>query len=153
MERNAGEGEGAVSKATIMTAKIRIVVRGAPVGVAFAVQSGRDGLVAPAKATNSSLTFEVPVDLRADKDGMAALKSAAIQGAGADRFIYVNSGQRAGDRSSCWDRRAKVMLSDVDAKALKQFLNGGGTLAAEIDGKAGDGGPCCARVPAVWRLV
>lgn len=136
-----------------MSAAIRIVVRGAPAGVAFAVQSGRDGLIAPAKAANSSLTFDVPIEVRLAKDGTAALKSAAIQGSGAERFIYVNSGKRAGQHDSCWDRRAKVMLGDIDAKALKQFLKAGGTLTAEIDGAARDGGPCCARVPARWRLA
>lgn len=45
------------------------------------------------------------------------------------------------------------MLGDVDAKRLKTFLKDGGTLVAEIDGKARDGGPCCARVPAQWRLA
>lgn len=135
-----------------MSDGIRIVVRGAPAGVAFAVQSGRDGLIGPAKATSSSRTFAVPVEIRVGKDGMPVLRGAAIQGSGAERFIYVNSGKRAGETASCWDRRAKVMLGDIDAKALKAFLKAGGTLVAEIDGKAGDGGPCCARVPAVWRL-
>lgn len=140
----------------MMDAKLRIIVRNPLPGVSFAVQLGRAELLEPSVRKASSLTFEVPVKVGENKSGVTTLSGPVIQGKADEKFVYVNSGKRAGQPSSCWDRRAKVMLSNVDAKMLKKLRDQGGTLVAEINGMGGDGGPSCARVPILgggWRIA
>jgi hypothetical protein len=134
---------------------LRVVVRNPPAGIAFAMQSGRDGLIAPTSATKAKLTFEAAVKLRAAADGALKLSGPTVQGSGDARFVYINSGQRAGQKDTCWDRRAKVMLTTLSAKQLRAATDKGGVLETEIDGIGKDGGPCCATVPLVggWRVV
>ena len=120
--------------------------------MAFAVQAGKSDLIKAAVAKAAAHAFDLPVEIRTDTSGRLTLTGTAIQGFGANRFIYLNSGKRAGQETSCWDRRAKLMLNDIAAKTLKQFSKMKGILIAEIDRIAADGGPCCSRVPAAWRL-
>jgi hypothetical protein len=135
--------------------RLRIIVRKPPDGVAFAMQLGSDKLLPPVTATKSKLTFEATASLRKTADGVLKLGGPAVQGSGDKRFIYINSGQRAGQRDTCWDRRAKVMLTAIDAKLLRACVAEGGGLETEIDGVGADGGPGCATVPlrGGWRVV
>lgn len=135
--------------------RLRVIVRKPPAGVAFAMQVGRDTLLAPTAATKARLTFETAATLRKATDGALKLGGPVVQGSGDKRFVYINSGQRAGQHNTYWDRRAKVMLTSVDAKLLRACADMGGTLETEIDGVGADGGPCCATVPLVggWRIV
>lgn len=139
-----------------MDVKLRIIVRNPLPGVSFAVQLGRTELLEPSVCKTSALTFEVPVKVGENKSGVTTLSGPVIQGKPGERFVYVNSGKRAGQVSSCWDRRAKIMVSDVDATMLKKLRDHGGTLVAEINGTCGDGGPSCARVPIIgggWHIA
>src|SRR5262249_46337362 len=125
-----------------------------PKGVAFAVQRGRDELLPPSSANASQLTFELSVRV-ADRDGAPNFLGPYAQGPVGERFVYVNSGQRAGEPESCWDRRAKLHLRDVGWPLVRKALKGGGVLEARIEGTAGDGGPACATVPLLgggWQL-
>jgi hypothetical protein len=134
---------------------LRVVLRNPLPGVSFAVQLGRDKLLEPTSCKTSALTFDTSIKVVEGKSG-TTLSGPAIQGRAGEKFVYVNSGKRAGQASSCWDRRAKVMLSDVDANVLKQLRDHGGTLVTEINGTGGDGGPSCARVPILgggWRIT
>jgi Family of unknown function (DUF5990) len=117
------------------------------------MQSGRDALIPPASATKTKLTFEAAATLRTAADGSLRLSGPVVQGSGAERFVYINSGKRAGQHDTLWDRRAKVYLTTVSAKQLRAAK--GGVLETEIDGVAKDGGPCCATVPLLggWRVV
>ncbi|MFM9863248.1 MAG: DUF5990 family protein [Micropepsaceae bacterium] len=133
--------------------RLRVIVRNPPPGVAFAMQSGRDALIAAATATKTKLTFEAAVKVRAAADGSLRLSGPVVQGSGTERFVYINSGKRAGQHDTLWDRRAKVYLTTVNAKQLRAAK--GAALETEIDGVAKDGGPCCATVPLLggWRVV
>lgn len=135
--------------------RLRVVVRKPPDGVAFAMQVGRDALLPPVSATKAKLTFEATANLRKTAGGTLKLGGPAVQGSGDKRFLYINSGQRAGQRDTCWDRRAKVMLTPIDAKLLRACAAKGGVLETEIDGVGADGGPCCATVPLLggWRAT
>lgn len=138
-----------------MDVSLRVIVRNPLPGVTFAVQLGRDTLLEPTVRKTSALTFDTSVKVVEGKSG-PTLSGPAIQGKADEKFVYVNSGKRAGQVSSCWDRRAKLMLSSVDTKMLKQLRDHGGTLVAEINGTGGDGGPSCARVPILgggWRVA
>jgi hypothetical protein len=68
---------------------------------------------------------------------------------GRGRFVYVASGQQAGDAASEWSRRIKIYLNDLPA------AQAGAVLTATIAGRSGDGGPACATVPLLsgWRTA
>lgn len=69
------------------------------------------------------------------------------------RFVYVAVGQRAGDTTSCWDRRMKVDIHDIPPGVLDQAIRGG-RLEATLSGTGADGSPSCATVPVeAWRVV
>jgi len=70
--------------------------------------------------------------------------------------VYINTGVRAGQPDSCWDRRAKVPLGGITSDLIAAALAGDVALEARIEGTARDGGPACATVPLLgdgWRLV
>ena len=72
------------------------------------------------------------------------------------RFSYLAAGRRAGDTTSCWDRRAKVALAGITPAVLAAWrATPGAVLEARIAGTARDGGPACATVPLLgggWQV-
>ena len=129
---------------------LRVVVEHPPAGVAFRVQRGKDELLAPSKTTKDALTFDFSV--RVTTDPLNFLGEYA-QGPKDQRFIYVNSGQRAGQADSTWDRRAKLSLMEISSALVKHTLaDKKKVLEARIDGVGRDGGPVCASVPVTWRI-
>src|SRR5688572_27975838 len=140
-----------------MELPLRIIVVNPPPGVTFAVQSGRKDLVPPARTTSKELGFELSVRLGTPRDGKPNLLGAVAQGTPAERFIYVNSGTLAGQKESCWTRRAKVFLTSIKQSEIDEVLsNPKLVLEARFAGTGPDGGPSCAKVPLVdgaWKVV
>jgi alanine dehydrogenase len=137
---------------------LRIVVVRPPPGVVIRVQRGRDELLEPSRASADALAFDFAVRVGATRaDGKANLLGPYAQGRPHARFVYVSSGTLAGQADSCWTRRAKVTLADIDAGRVEQALRTpGAVLQACIQGTGRDGGPACAAVPLLdggWRLV
>ena len=103
------------------------------------VQRGRYGLLPPTHSARDAVSFEF------------------AQGPADSRFVYVNSGTRAGQFDSCRDRRAKVALPGITAAQAGQVLADDGLiLEARIFGKTRDGGPMCASVPLLgggWTVI
>ena len=130
---------------TDMPVTLRLRIVRPPPGVRWAVQLGRDALLPPSHIAHDELVFEVPLTLGPNLRGTVQLRGAAIQGPPAARFVYVNSGKRAAEPWSCWDRRAKVSLATIDIVAL-QKTTGPAVLDGAIHGTARDGGPACASV-------
>jgi hypothetical protein len=64
------------------------------------------------------------------------------------RLIYIAVGDRAGDFSSLWDRRAKIDIHDLPAELLEKAL-AGGVVETYLPGSAKDGGPTCATASAL----
>ncbi|MDB4948450.1 MAG: hypothetical protein JWM27_1099 [Gemmatimonadetes bacterium] len=128
---------------------LRITVLGPPPGVAFAVQRGRDELLPPTRTTAAEVSFDFTVRVApSSTDGAPNFLGPFAQGTPADRFVYVNSGQRAGDRNSPCDRRAKVRLAGITWEAIDRVAaEPGSVLEARIVGTARDGGPVCASTP------
>jgi uncharacterized protein DUF5990 len=137
---------------------LRITVVHPPRDVAIQVQRGRDGLLPATRVTSDALSFDMNVRLGDPKPG-AGLRFLGefAQGPPSERFVYVNSGKRAGEKDSCWDRRAKVSLTTITAAQVKAVSDKpGARLEARIAGTARDGGPMCATVPLLdggWRIV
>jgi uncharacterized protein DUF5990 len=137
---------------------LRIAVVRPPPGVAWAVQSGRDELIAPSERTEALIAFDLTVRVGAPRPGgRPNLLGRVTQGPPSDRFVYVNAGKRAGQSESCWDRRAKVPLGGITRQLIDSLQQQpGARLEARISGTAGDGGPACATVPLLddgWRIV
>ena len=137
---------------------LRIVVVDPPAGVTWALQIGRSALEGPSSATRIQICFTTAVRVASSSTSRTVrLLGPAVQGPPDRRFLYLNSGIRAGQTGSCWERRAKVPLrgitwSMIRAATAKQD----GELEARVAGTASDGGPACASVPllgAGWRVA
>lgn len=138
-----------------MEIPFRIVVVDPPPGVTFRVQRGRSDLAAPSSQSATSITFDFTLRVEHDAEGGLRLLGPFAQGPPKARFIYVNSGKRAGQAQSCWDRRAKVSLMSITPSLLHQAAASNAVVEAQIAGTGRDGGPACATVPLMsgWRLV
>lgn len=136
---------------------LRVTVVRPPPGVALQVQRGRSELLPPTNVDGDTVTFEFVVRVRdSQADGPPRILGDFAQGPPKGRFIYVNSGKRAGQADSCWDRRAKVSLMTITSAQIDATLaEPGAALEARIGGTARDGGPACATVPLLdggWRV-
>lgn len=138
--------------------RLRIVLVAPPANVRWAVQEGRDHLVAPTRVDADAVVLETHVSLGpAAQDGTRPCRGAAVQGKPGARFVYAASGSYAGASSIGGGRRAKVPLPDLSA-ALAAAWDAEPTqvLEARIAGTAKDGGAAAATVPLLdsgWRLV
>lgn len=136
------------------TLQLIVVVTAPPSGVVFAIQSGRDGLQAPFASTPDAISFALVLDVGAPKaDESFGFRGPFVQGRPSDRFVYLNSGSRAGQPQTPWDRRAKIKLGDLPSPLIRAAL-GDPDQAVEVrvPGTMRDGGPVCATVP-VDRLT
>lgn len=136
---------------------LRVTLLVPPAGVAFAVQLGRSDLLQPTHRSSETLSFDFVVTVHASRGSKPRLLGPAAQGRPNERFVYVNSGKRAGQLDSCWDRRAKVPLTSITRKLVEQVLGSSRRrLEARIAATAGDGGPACATVALMdkgWRVI
>jgi hypothetical protein len=136
---------------------LRIVLVGPPLGVAFALQRGKDELVSRQVADGEELAFELTVRAKGEPgSGPPNFLGPFAQGTPADRFVYVNSGARAGEPASCWDRRAKVRLAGITWEMVEQVRQGqAAVIEARIPGTSRDGGPICAGAAPIagWKPV
>ena len=123
-----------------------------PKDVAFAVQTGQDGLQDRTIATGEDLSFDLTVEAAASGPGVR-FYGPAVQGPPAGRFIYVRSGTMAGQPQSFWTRRVKVPLASLSWAAAARAAASSTRLEARLDGRATDGGPACATVKLLqgWR--
>ncbi len=127
---------------------VRIIVHDPIPGVELRVQSGRADLVGPSSVSQSAVVFDFPVRVTLpDTDGPVGFFGPFTQGPPRERFVYVNSGRRAGQGTACWDRRAKVPLTDIGPELIRRVLTvAGSVLTVGIPGRGRDGGPICASV-------
>ena len=132
----------------------RIVVTEPMADVVMAVQRGRDELLHPAQILDTEKRFEfgVTVDLAG---GAPNFLGKYAHGPKNTRFLYVNSGEYAGQRGTCWGRRAKLSLTAITPEQIHQVLGDPALcLQAAIPGVGKDGGPICANVKAIeWSVV
>lgn len=137
---------------------LRIRVLSPPPDVTFAVQKGKADLAPPLLTEADSMTFEVPLRLRPSGTGSGfTFLGEFAQGTPQERFVYVNSGVRAGQAGTPWERRAKLKLVFVPEALLHRAAGVPGTaIEASFLGTAKDGGPVCASLPASsiqWRVI
>lgn len=135
-----------------------LVVVSPPSGVLFAVQRGHDGLLPPYASTAQSHSFAVTLNVGpALPDGRFNFRGPFAQGTPTDRFVYVNSGVRAGQSGTPWERRAKIKLAGIPRHLVEAAAGDPNrAIEARIQGTSRDGGPVCASVPPdaiTWRLA
>lgn len=138
--------------------RLRVIVVDPPPGVAFKMQRGRYELLAPSHLEDGFISFDISLRLGTPlSDNRPNFLGEFAHGTSQDRFLYVNSGSRAGETDSCWDRRAKVKLSSIDNSLIDSLLEDpNSVLEARFPGTGRDGGPSCATVPLLdggWKLV
>lgn len=132
----------------------RIIVTDPLDGVSMRVQRGKDELLRPKKATDSSLAFEFEINVDLGSGSPNFLGKYA-QGPKDERFVYVNSGTYAGQHATAWGRRAKLSLMSIDKSQVEDVLAKPGSLIeATMPGIGRDGGPTCATVKGLeWKVV
>jgi hypothetical protein len=118
--------------------------------VAFAIQIGRSELLTPTHVEATALRFDFSVRIDCPARRYPEIVGVLCARPPAARFVYVDSGARAGQAASCWDRRAKLPLTAVTWALIDSVRRQrSGRLEARIVGIARDGGPACATVPLV----
>lgn len=135
-----------------------LVVVAPPSGVAFAVQRGRDQLLQPYASTAELISFAITLNLGpALADGAFNFQGPYAQGTPADRFVYVNSGVRAGQADTRWERRAKIKMAGIPRELVDAAADDSNrAIEARFPGTARDGGPVCATVQhdaITWQLA
>lgn len=138
--------------------RMRVGVIAPPAGVAIAMQRGRTELLPPARTEAGAIWFEFSLRVGTpDTEGSPNFLGDMAQGPRGARFVYINSGVRAGDAGSCWDRRAKLKLAGIPrAFFVKALKDPDGVIEAQIPGTMRDSGPICASIPAAavqWRWI
>jgi hypothetical protein len=135
---------------------VRIVIERPPGGVLFRVQRGRLELLEPSEQRPESLTFDFTLRVVVDS-GQPNFLGDYAQGPKAARFVYVNSGTCAGQKDTCWSRRAKIPLGGISSAMVKRVLSDADArLEVHIAGTGRDGGPVCAMVRTAeraWQVV
>lgn len=142
---------------------LRITLYRVPPGVRFALQNGKSGaaheyeLVPPTRIDPTSISFDFTVRVAPDKLGARQrFLGEFTQGPADERFVYVNSGQSAGQHDTEWNRRAKIPLTTITPALIDAVRSTPNTvLLIEIEGTAADGGPVTAsRLSSTeWRTV
>jgi hypothetical protein len=119
---------------------IRIVVQRPPSDCRFALQRGKKEPREETGATTSTgrtLTFDVPVTAKQARSGdQADFGGPFVQGAPAERFIYVASP----------GRRAKVRLDGIPWTMILAATAVNSPIVGVFEGTAKDGGAFCASV-------
>lgn len=127
---------------------LRIILAAPPPGVVFSKQDAKNLPVDPVRA-DGDFAFDIPITLTPTPNGLRP-DGGFVRNDSRGRFIYIASGQQAGQCGTEWSRRIKIYLHDLPAD-----LAGGEVLEAAIAGRAKDGGPACATVPLLkgWTRV
>lgn len=136
--------------------QLRLIVLQPPPGAVFAVQEGPSSLLPPTETQRDQIAFEFSVRVVNEGPGEAPnFLGPFAQGPRGGRFVYVNSGKRAGQKDTLWDRRAKVPLGGISWSDVKSALVKQAPVEARIHGVGRDGGPACGSVALVgkWRVT
>ena len=125
----------------------RVRVTNPLAGCAYALQR-KDGVVDQVQmATDGDLVFTTSITLRLTAEETHDPRGLHVHGPRGGRFLYVTSGSLAGQRDSCWTRRAKVSLRGIETAVPRALEAMPPMIEATIAGRARDNGPACATVP------
>ena len=131
--------------------RLRIVVRNPVLDVLHAMQS-KDGhpIAAKRSAGGEPLAFDLAVRVA---PGPKVFGDQVRREGPERRFVYVRVGQAAGDPASCWSRRMKIDVHDIEPALLERAAAGEWVVEILVEGTAKDGSPACATVPVIRRRL
>ena len=140
------------------TLPLRITVVDPPPVIAWALQLGRDQLVAPTSRTAREISFDFTVDVVEDAaSGGFRLRGPAVQGKPGERFVYLCTGSYAGQYDASCGGRAKVRLEGITRALIEAIkANGFGLLQVQFAGTGRNGHIAGATVPLLgegWHFV
>src|SRR5688572_4008541 len=133
-----------------LTIHIAVTLVAPTAGVLFALQTKKRELEQVVESAGRDLTFHCTVTMIAGDDA-PDFKGPHVNGPKGARFLYINSGEMAGQKGTCWSRRAKIHLAPLAAKLGAR--RGEVEVSTRFRGTAGDGGPACASVPVEWTIA
>jgi len=138
---------------------IRIVLLEPPANIDYGIQRGRGSnyatmFVQQRKGGDVVFDFSITVSDKG-KDGAPHFSGDFVQGTPARRFIYIDVGTYAGQKSTPWSRRMIVLLNGITWEQIHRALQPDHRLSATIQGTGRDGGPSCATVPLIggWQVI
>jgi hypothetical protein len=130
---------------------LRLSVDGPVKGVSYSLQDKDSTPVDVRVAGGKTILFEIPVRLEEGKTGPRFLGDFVRTEGKTRRFVYVATGQQAGQHLTAWSRRAKIDLPEPTAAMMKLAEQDCLVLEASYTGTDARGGPTCATVKVVWR--
>jgi hypothetical protein len=131
--------------------RLRLIVETTVPNVLYSLQDKASAPVDAKMANGETLVFEFSLRVA---DGPKFYGPHA-RGEGKERqFIYVATGQQAGQQDSIWSRRMKVDIHTIPASLVGE-AKAGKVLEASINGIGSDGTPACATSPLLktWRAL
>ena len=131
---------------------LRLSVVDPPKGVMHSLQDKDSVPVDMRMSAGKALLFEIPLRLEEGKTGWRFLGDFVRTEGKTRRFVYVATGQQAGQHVE-GGRRAKVDLPEPTTAMIKAAGAGGLTLAASYAGTDAKGGATCATVKIEWKIV
>jgi hypothetical protein len=158
LSRTAGSKETSREGRSEIT--LRIVLQNPPSGVDFGLQNGSGNAyetVEKQRSGGKDLSFSCALTVKNNRaDGLPNFTGPMAQGPPATRFIYLDIGQSAGQKESCWSRRLKIPLVGIKWEMIKKAAEDEQlVLETKLRGTGKDGGPTCGTVrhPVEWKLV
>lgn len=138
---------------------LRLVLVDPPANVDYGIQRGRGSnyeTMFVQQRNRGDVTFDFSIAVaRNIKDGSPNFSGEYVQGTPARRFIYIDVGTYAGQKSTPWSRRMIVLLNGITSQQIDKAVKPGHRLSASIQGTGKDGGPSCATVPLIggWKVI
>jgi hypothetical protein len=131
--------------------RMRLVIETPVPGVAYSLQDKESKPVDTRMSKGATLTFDFPIRV---SDGLKFYGEQVRSEGPERRFVYIATGQQAGQKDTVWSRRMKIDIHTIPA-ALIARAKTGKVLEATINGTGRDGTPACAsvRLAKPWRAV
>jgi len=130
---------------------LRLSVVSPPRNVAHSLQDKTSAPLDVRMSTGKTILFEMPIRLEPGKTGHRFLGDYVRTEGKTRRFVYVATGQQAGQHTE-WSRRAKVDLPEPTPAMIKAAEGAGLVLEASYEGTDARGGPTCATVKVDWKI-
>lgn len=129
---------------------LRFVVETPVPGVLYSLQDKASQPVDAKTSKGAALVFDFSIRVA---DGPKFFGEQVRSEGPERRFVYIATGQQAGQKQSEWSRRMKIDIHTIP-EALIAKAKAGKVLEATINGTGKDGTPACGTIPVkAWRAV
>jgi hypothetical protein len=138
---------------------LRIIVIQPPAGIDFGLQKGKGThyeTVQVQRSGDSDLHFEFNITLKNNSKSVPDFFGSFVQGPPGSRFVYLDIGTYAGQKSTGYSRRLKIPLSIIDRETISHIImNRDVLLEARVAGTGKDGGPTSGTIKPFsgWTMV